>query len=433
MPRGTRSRTPGRDELKRQLLASLSPADFPSLVGDILYFSKGHRQIRIMDGPGDGCRDIQSADKDEIAVITQCKCFEDPNKSVGSPAANELVVALTKFGRKRGFMATTGRLTPQLKREFTDNFPHLHLDWLDGADIVDEVFSNPLLFRAWVTKDTIARETVYVKIPFIVRRAGDDTTASVQDAALSDWLTVAGGQSIEVGSLERYRPPESVGWAEAFGPGVGCAAVLSTSPPDLHALERLHAEVLEKLFGASTEMLIIRFGIPHLVPTKKPGFEKGIRVPDVLPCSYVVRPGQPAMPEHDFLLLNSTKWRFPADLSVAEGDWGNWQTVDNQRWCHVEVRSPSFPNSTQSQICRMIGESRRSELRDARAVFVTAALDDCERLLRDCAVVPDMRSPNGPGGELLGWLFKNKEERDAHRAAVIAAIGKTALGRDSRP
>jgi hypothetical protein len=227
-------------------------------------------------------------------------------------------------------MATTGRLTPQLKREFTDNFPLLHLDWLDGADIVDEVFSNPLPFRAWVTKDTIARETVYAKIPFTVRRAIDDTTATVRDAILSDWLTVEGGQSIEVGSLEHYRPPESLGWAEAFGPGVGCTAVLSTSPPDLHALERLHAEVLEKLFGACTEVLIIRFGIPHLVPTKKPGFEKGIRVPNFSPRSHVVRPGQPAIPEHDFVLLKSTMWRFPADLSVAEGDWGNWQSNDNQ-------------------------------------------------------------------------------------------------------
>lgn len=422
MPRGTRSRTPGRDELKRQLLASLSPADFPSLVADILYFSKGHRQIRIMDGPGDGCRDIQSADKDDIAVLTQCKCFEDPNKSVGSPDANELVVALTKFGRKRGFMATTGRFTPQLKREFTDNFPDLHLDWLDGADIIDEVFSNPLLFRAWVSKDTITRETVYVKIPFIVRRTTDDTTASMEDAVLSDWLTVESGQWIEVGSLERYRPPESVGWREAFGPAVGCAAVLSTSPPDLHALERLHAEVLEKLFEASTEVLIIRFGIPYLVPTKKPEFEKGMRVPGFSPRSYVVRPGRPVMPEHDFLLLESPKWRFPADLSVAEGDWGNWQTVDNQRWCHVEVSGPSFPNSTQSQICRMIGETARRELREARAVFATATRDDCERLVQDCAVAPDRRSPNGPGGELLGWFFKNKKERDAQRTTVIAAI-----------
>ena len=96
--------------------------------------------------------------------------------------------------------------------------------------------------------------------------------------------------------------------------------------------------------------------------------------------------------------------------------------VDNQRWCHVEVSGPSFPNSTQSQICRMIGETGRRELREARAVFATATHDDCERLLQDCAVAPDRRSPNGPGGELLGWFFKNKEERDAQHITVIAAI-----------
>ena len=52
MPRGTRSRTPGKDKQKRKLLVSLSPVDFPSLVADILYFSKGHRLVRVMDGPG---------------------------------------------------------------------------------------------------------------------------------------------------------------------------------------------------------------------------------------------------------------------------------------------------------------------------------------------------------------------------------------------
>jgi len=42
--------------------------------------------------------------------------------------------------------------------------------------------------------------------------------------------------------------------------------------------------------------------------------------------------------------------------------------------------------------------------------------------VQDCAVAPDHRSPNGPGGELLAWFFKNKEERDAQPATVTAAI-----------
>jgi hypothetical protein len=198
--------------------------------------------------------------------------------------------------------------------------------------------------------------------------------------------------------------------------------VLSTSPPDLHALEQIHSGVLDKAFGASSDVMIVRFGLPHLVPTKKPDFEKGVRVPGFSPRSYVVRPGRPAVLEHEFLLLNSPKWLWPAYLSVAEGDWGNWQTADNQRWCHVEVRGPSFPNSTQSQICRMIGESKRRELRDARAVFITATQSECDRILGVCPIAPDLRAPNGPGGELIAWLFENTAERDAQRATVVAAL-----------
>jgi hypothetical protein len=56
MARGTRARTPGKDDEKRKLLTSLRPSHFPSLVADILYFSKGYRQVKVMDGPGDGVR-----------------------------------------------------------------------------------------------------------------------------------------------------------------------------------------------------------------------------------------------------------------------------------------------------------------------------------------------------------------------------------------
>jgi Restriction endonuclease len=422
MTRGTRSRTPGNDEQKRLLLASLNPRSFTSLVADILYFSKGHRRISIMDGPGDGCRDIQSSDKDGVLVLTQCKCFVDTNKSVGSPDANELVVALTKFGKKRGIMATTGRLTPQLKREFSDNFPNLDLDWIDGADIVDEVFSNPLLFRAWVTGDAIGRETIYVKMPFIIRRADDDTPVDVKDKNLLNGVVIEGSDVVDIGSLERFRPPESVHWSESFGRNVRCAALLSTSPPDLYDLERLHHEFLDEFFGTTPDVLTVRFGVPYLVPTKNPQLAKGMPIPGFSPRSYIVRPGKQAIPEQDFLLLTSESWSWPDYLSVAEGDWGNWQTADNQRWCHVQVSAPSFPNSTQSQICRMIGESKRRELRDTQAVFVTATHDICSRLLESCSFEPDLRCANGPGGEMLGWLLRSNTEREAKRTVILAVV-----------
>lgn len=419
MARRTRSRIPGKDDEKRKLLTSLDPADFPALVGDILYFSKGHRQVKVMDGPGDGCRDIQSVDKDKSAVITQCKCFADPEKLVGSSDANELIVALTKFGHARGILATTGRFSPQLKREFTDNFPTLHLDWMDGADIVDEVFSNPVLFRAWVSGTSIGRETVFVKIPFVVRRALDDVRIELKDTALADGVTIESGCATKLDSFERFRPPEAIEWSESFGPSLFCNALLSSSSPDLHALESLHVLAADKLFSGTKEVLIVRFGSPYVVPTKNPDFEKGFQIPGYVPRSYIVRPMKPAMDERDYIVLSLPSWIWPHYLSVAEGDWGNWQALDNQRWCHIEVQGPAFPTSQQSRICRMLGDSKRRELRDAQAVFITATEDVCTHVLQNCTVEPDVQCANGPGGGLLGWTFQEKEGRDERRAAVL--------------
>jgi len=375
-----------------------------------------------MDGPGDGCRDIQSVDKDKISVLTQCKFVGDPAKGIGSSDANEVIVALTKFGGERGILASTGRFSPQLKREFTDNFPSLHLDWIEGADIVDEVFSNPVLFRVWVTGSAIGREAIFVKIPFVVRRALDDTPLNLADEDLGAGLLIQAKSSVDIAALEPFRPPEAVGWTESFARSVWGAALLCQAPPDLHALEGLHLQTLNKKFASTAEVATVRFGLPYLVPTKNPEFEKGFPIPGFAARSYVVRPQKSATPEQDYLVLNSSNWKWPDYLSVAEGDWGNWQTNNNQRWCHIEVFNPAFPKSNHSHICRLIGESKRRELRDAKAIFITATIDVCANLALKCLVEPDIRCPNGPGGELLGWTFSKHEQSESDRNSVLAAL-----------
>jgi len=412
------------DDEKRKLLLTLEPSDFPSLVADILYFSKGHRFVKIMDGPGDGCRDIQSADKDEIQVITQCKCFVDPDKAVGSPDANELVVALTKFGRKRGILATTGRFSPQLKREFTDNFPGLHLDWLDGADIADEVFSNPSLHRAWTSGASVGRATMFVKIPFVLRRAVDDTSMEPGERDLGDGLSIENSCLIDVGALERFRPPATADWRESLGPKIRCPALLSQHPPDLHALETLHRDVLQRMFPTVDETLVIRFGVPYLAPTKNPEFEKSIRLPGFVPHAYVLTPNHAPRLEREFITLSLPDWRFPENISAAEADWANWHSVDNQRWCHVVVRAPAFPGSNSAYLSRMIGDSVRRDLQDAGAVLITATRDICELIASESSVEPDVRCENGPGGEMLVWRFFHSDKRAQQRADVLAVLGR---------
>jgi hypothetical protein len=396
------------------------------LVADILYFSKGHRLVKIMDGPGDGCRDIQSADKDDIHVLTQCKCFADPEKTVGSADANELVIALTKFGRKRGILATTGRCSPQLKREFTENFPGLHLDWLDGADIADEVFSNPILHRAWTSGASVGRATLFVKIPFVVRRAVDDTSLEQMERNLGDGLSVENACLIEVGALERFRPPKTADWRESLGAKIRCSALLRQHPPDLHALETLHTDMLRRLFGSVDETLIVRFGAPYLAPTKNPEFEKSVRVPGFIPRAYVLTPNCAPRLERDFITLSLPEWRFPENISTSEADWANWQSLDNQRWCHIVVRTPAFAGSNSAYLSRMIGDSVRRDLQDARAVFVTATRDVCEQIVAGCSVEPDVRCDNGPGGEMLGWRFFHSDTRDQQRTNVLGVLAKYA-------
>lgn len=375
-----------------------------------------------MDGPGDGCRDIQSFDKDGVKVLTQCKYVANFDKTIGSPDANEIIVALAKFGGKRGILATTGRFSPQLKREFTDNFPELHLDWIDGADIVDEIFSNPILHRAWVSERSIGRETIFLKIPFIIRRALNDEPFEVHNKDLGDGISIEASCLIDRRSLEPFRPPQTVNWNELDGPFLSCAALLSQSPPDLHALEELHIETAEKLLANVGEVVTIRFGLPYMVPTKTPAFEKGFSIPGFSPRSYVVSPNHVALFEQDYLILSSPSWRWPEHLSMAEGDWGNWQNHDNQRWCHVEVANPAFLNSPQSRICRMIGNSKRRELLDAQAIFVTATSEVCLRILAKCSIEPDVQCANGPGGELLGWTFCPYSERTIDRETLLKIV-----------
>ena len=47
-------RISGTPEEKFGLLASIDQRTLPHLVGDILYFLRGHSKVRVVDGPGDG-------------------------------------------------------------------------------------------------------------------------------------------------------------------------------------------------------------------------------------------------------------------------------------------------------------------------------------------------------------------------------------------
>jgi hypothetical protein len=119
------SRIPGTPRQKLALLAKIDQHTLPHLAGDILYFLHNHQNIRVVDGPGDGKRDVHSKKPDSSYHITQCKYHQDTNVTVSSNETDELVLALMKFDCKSGLFITTGRISPQAKREYLDNYPGL--------------------------------------------------------------------------------------------------------------------------------------------------------------------------------------------------------------------------------------------------------------------------------------------------------------------
>src|SRR5579862_6413970 len=102
-----------------RFLTELNPGKLASLVADILSV-KGHEHVRIVDGPGDGGRDIHSQDEFGRPHVAQCKFRGDTTGSVSSREISELPMAMAKFGYQQGLFATNGRISPQAKREFID-------------------------------------------------------------------------------------------------------------------------------------------------------------------------------------------------------------------------------------------------------------------------------------------------------------------------
>lgn len=78
------SRIPGSPQDKLALLQNLDQEKFPHLVGDILFYVHNHRDVKIVDGPGDGRRDLFSKTSDGSVHLTQCKFHKNSEVSVSS-------------------------------------------------------------------------------------------------------------------------------------------------------------------------------------------------------------------------------------------------------------------------------------------------------------------------------------------------------------
>src|SRR2546425_851294 len=136
------------DELRESLTRALSASALVQLTADLLQ-AKHHSNIRVMEGPGDGGRDIHSIDAESRPHLTQCKYHLDSSHTCSSRELSELPMAMTKLGYNRGLFVTSAKISPQAKREYLNDYPDIILDFLDGGELAKEVLANGMLTALW--------------------------------------------------------------------------------------------------------------------------------------------------------------------------------------------------------------------------------------------------------------------------------------------
>lgn len=156
---------------KKNYLSKLNPDSFLNLSANILKI-KGHTNIRIMDGPSDGQRDIHSVDSDGEKCLTQVKFHYKPFHSVSSKEFGEVVIGMIKFRYKKGIFITSGKMSALAKRDALEHFSekdNYSIEYLEGQDIIDEIFNSIILKSIWYNKNSIDRVSYSLVVPTIAR------------------------------------------------------------------------------------------------------------------------------------------------------------------------------------------------------------------------------------------------------------------------
>ncbi|QPV86625.1 restriction endonuclease [Klebsiella quasipneumoniae] len=389
-----------------KLSGSLNPSSLPILAADILKWSLGHTKVRILDGPGDGRRDILSITPEGIPHLTQCKHHSDDTKSVSSRETDEIVIALAKFGVKSALFFTNGRISPQGKREYIDNFPGYSLDYIDGDLMLQYVEESPLLSRMWLHGSTLGMITHRLLIPFIIRNVSDDSTVKLNANQYKDISSYWGPREL----FEPFRASiKSGGIGDLSANSISGERRLSlTELPS--AIADMKQNVLQTLKGTYSGVTV-RFGKPALINPKSNNENDNIWIGGIEPESYIINFNGEIKTEKEWLLPElGEDWQFPDNISVAEVEWAGWFSENHDAFLMYELLWPYVTGSN-----HLVDVYEHSE-REAVNQSLFAAVNDEQLELILQALVPQPDWFESLGGEtVLGWLHPflchNKKEQ----------------------
>ncbi len=395
-----------------KLSGSLNPNSLPILAADILKWSLGHTKVRILDGPGDGRRDILSITPEGIQHLTQCKHHSDDSKSVSSRETDEIVIALAKFGVKSALFFTNGRISPQGKREYIDNFPGYSLDYIDGDLMLQYVEESPLLSRMWLHGSTLGMTTHCLLVPFIIRNMSDDSSVKLNTTQYKGIANFRGPREL----FEPFRPSiKSGGIGDLSANSISGERRLSLTELPI-TIANMKQDVLQTLKGNYTGVTV-RFGKPALINPKSKNEDDTIWIGGIEPESYIINFNGEINTEKEWLLPEMGEdWRFPENVSVAEVEWAGWFSENHDAFLMYELRWPYVTGSNQ-----LVEIYKHSEM-DAvnQSLFVAVNDEQLELIHQDLVPQPDWFESLGEK-TVLGWLhpYLCQNEKEQQRSVKI--------------
>lgn len=349
-------RISGRSDELVNLLTSLSPNLLTELVADLLALRE-HTQIKIVDGPGDGGRDIHSLDSRGRRHVCQCKWHRKINVTTSSAELGELPLAMVKLSYTHGLFATNARISPQAKREYIDNYPNLSLEYLEGAEIASEVLNMPILKAIWHNGETLARLSSSMSIPIIVRNLRQDKPISLEHFADRTIFVPTLDHSANEPTLscilrdatcgsevfDPYRAPKRKTLQEGWWSPFHVLEAQMLGPAALRDLPRIMDAMLNVVSSNVTEQddleIAVRFGVPII--TTLEGLDAGHRIELPQRPLTFVKCGASWQSEREWLLPSpNSGWIPPDRVSGITANWVRWYNVQCDLCFDLEVLSP---------------------------------------------------------------------------------------------
>jgi hypothetical protein len=394
---------------------------FVDLTADLLAV-RGHSNLRITDGPGDGCRDIHSTDKYGNKHLTQCKFHEDRSKTASSLETGQLPLGLVKFGYKNGTFVTNAKVSPQAKREFLNDYPGYSMSWIQGDDLAREVFDSLLLRALWYDGESVDRITFRAAVPILVRDLVRDKPISLQVATAikSPFRIRDGDLEVEVtlreASLEKerfspYRTPNMKTRSEGWHPwGRIVEASISGVLPlaGMESVIKVLGDTLTANLTSCPEwtypLFAMRLGRPYITPLG--GESAGTRQDLPIDTTTSVTHQGSTFEEFDWLLPgDDSGWVIPQRISASIADWVRWYHPQLDVCLNLELLSP--PDDTAlGSVAERQAYSRKWW---NESLFALVDPEVASRLESEGVCEPTEVIEWYGGQQLLTWLHGNLE------------------------